>query len=242
MSGLNAKPLVWQPFAPTVPTITQVEHGYSDRDQKGSQWNTHLLNTVADNLGIAQANDRRNENIPWEMSFRAKKLPRPIILEWTDRNFDGGATLTNTFNQLNQFGWNLPENVDGYDTLTLFSVDLNMAWFTGFGNALNISIALNNIDNIGAGAITSKDASSGAKLVSPTFFVQNAHGAATYAVNNTSNMGAPQPINSIWAASIRGKSFGSLLFKIGDETLKPFTYIGAPPGTAYFFNVTMLLQ
>lgn len=226
------------------PTLSQDVASQLEINTIGPQadsWNSQLIKSYENNKGYAEANDRRNENLPWEPTFKAKKLPRQMLLRWQDRSFDSGSTLTNTFNQLNQFGWNLNEIIEGYDTLTLYSITLNMAWFTQFGYYIGVQMQAGN-EVLSAQMITSADFKSAAKMVQPTWMAVNNAGAGTVPVNNTSNMGTPQPINSVWAASVRNKRFSSITVTLCDEGLKPLTYIGSTPGTAYEVNMLLLLQ
>lgn len=206
-------------------------------------WSDTLEGMVKRNLGFAEANERKNESIPWTPVPRAKPPPRQLLLRWADRSFDSGATLTNKFSQINQFGWNLPENVSGFDSVTLFSATVNMTWFQNFGQYLGIQLDIDGAP-LGSNMITTADGKNSAtdKLVSPTWLVPNSGGSGAVDVTNISNMGSPDPRNSVWAINLRGRSFGSLTVTLGDESMLPLTYKGTPPATAFYFYMVLLLQ
>lgn len=234
----------WTPFDPTGPDITVLPSPsnlvFNSADNPS--WSDTLKGVVAKTTGFAEINDRQNESVPWTVVPRAKKPPRLMFMRWQDRSSGASATLTNTFNNTNQFSWNLQESISGYDSLTLYSANLNMVWFTGFGQYLGIQLN-GGSEMLGSGLVTSADGLSAGKMVQPTWLVNNAGGSATTAdVNNSSNMGSPDPRNSVWACSIRGKSFGSLGVTLCDETLQPLVYVGSTPMTAYYFNLALLLQ
>jgi hypothetical protein len=205
-------------------------------------WSDTLLERVQQVKGYTEANDRRVEDIAFERTFRAKPLPRAMLLSWADRNMDGGATLTNMFNQLNQFGWNLPEAVrNGYDTMTFFWYNMNNSWFATSTTAgmCGMELKVNN-SFLGSGIITSKDLK-GNKIVNPTWVLPNA--SATVQPNAINNyQGNPQPINSPFSVSIRGLDLSNLSVRLCDETLTPLTYVGTTPGSTYYFNLYLLLQ
>lgn len=205
-------------------------------------WSDTLMERVDEVKGYTEANDRRVENIPFERTFRAKPIPRPMLLSWSDRSSDGGATLTNLFNQLNQFGWNLPEAVrNGYDTMTFFWYNMNNSWFATSTTAGMVGMELRvNNSFLGSGIITSKDIK-GTKIVNPSWILPNASASVQPNAIN-SYQGSPQPINSPFSVSIRGMDLTNLSIKLCDETLTPLAYVGSTPGTGYYFNLYVLLQ
>lgn len=239
-SAVEAK---WNPLVVPEPSVMEISGGTIYNPSATASWSKTLEGMAAKTLGFSEANERKNEALPWIQGPRAKPPPRQIFLRWVDRSFDSGATLTNTFNRLVQFGWNLPEIIKGYDSITLFSCNVNMAWFHNFGSYLGIQL---NADSnlLNSDMITSADGSNAgsSKVVSPTWLLPNANGAGTIDVSNMSNMGSPDPRNSAWAANIRGKSFGSLSVTLCDEGLAPLIYVGSTPGTAYYFYLVLLLQ
>lgn len=207
-----------------------------------TSWNDTLLQRVLQVQGYTESNDRRVEDVPFERTFRAKPIPRAMLLSWADRNADGGATLTNLFNQLNQFGWNLPEAVrNGYDTMTFFWYNMNNAWFATSTTAgmVGMEVRINN-SVLGSGIITSKDIN-GKKIVNPTWILPNSQATVQPNAIN-SYQGSPQPINSPFSASIRGMDLTNLSIRLCDETLTPLAYIGSTPASSYYFNLYVLLQ
>jgi len=238
----------WSYVPPATPgaEITQVstESSMLSRQGGGSEWNGVLNKLVENTLGFSAVNERQNQSVPWTPVPQAKPPPRMMLLRWQDRSFDSGTTLAAKYSELNQFGWNMPENISGFDSMTLFSMTTNMTWFQQFGQYLGVQLDLDGTP-VGSNMITSADGrmNSGAlKLVSPTWLAPNSAGSGAVDVTNTSNMGSPDPRNSVWAASLRGRSFGSVRVTLCDESLLPLAYVGSNPPTGFYFYIQLLLQ
>lgn len=206
-------------------------------------WNEVLEEKVAAVRGYTEANDRMVEGVPFEQSFRAKPIPKLLLLRWQDRTNDAGTNTSNAFHQYNRFGWNLPEAIwNGFDTMTYFLCTMNDTFYLPSTNSGLLGIQVNvNKAMLGSGIITSADNKSGAKMVSPTFLVPNV-GNSVQPVSTNFAQGCPYPINSPWSTNIRGQPLTNIELTLTDENLAPLPFNTGSPTNPYFFNLCLLLQ
>ncbi len=203
-------------------------------DERGTEtrWNSTLMKRDADTHGWEEANDVRQENMSYEMTFRSKPIPRTVLLRWEDRypapdSAAFPATRTT-------FSFKLPFDVNKFNTMKLLASNYNYLYFQNQGSFQVISIP----ELTTASPMVSKQGG-----VQPTFIVPN--GLATspnaftteFARTNAYVSQDDMPSNTV---NCRGRELYTLTFILADETLNVLTQKGVLPGSTYYAN--FLLQ
>lgn len=206
-------------------------HGWAYGGASG-HWDKELAQRYDDQRGYAQANMADNENVPYEPTYRAKPIPKTLILRWEDRLAPSSAT-----DQKTRFSFQLPREINGYDTMTLISANYNPAWFQNMGAVL--CIGLDPIKT--SAAITSAD-STGARAFIPVFSVPN----VGVEFGQTNFQRTPNYINYYTtensSVSVRDLDLSRMTVYLGDESLQTFTLQAVPPVSPYWCTLVLKLE
>lgn len=165
-------------------------------------------------LGTAQVyrdtNDPMYEEVPYESTSRAKPIPRLMVLRYADADI-----ITTNYVQ---FGWKLPQMIDGYNRMTLVCINTNMTYYNTPGGMMGIQMQFEGGATLSSNMISSAVRKGNAGYL-PTFLVPNAI--------NTSNS-APQFClldygEKPFSVNIRGVKSDSLQVILGDESFQPYS-------------------
>lgn len=204
--------------------------GKQSQDGVVHQWDSHLSERYQNQDGYTQSNVRDNENMGYEPTYRAKPIPRNLILRWEDRTAPSSAD-----SQKQSFSFNLPREINGYNTMTLTHASYNPNWFVNMGALLCIGM-----DPIKTSAsITSLD-NKGIRKFIPVFSVTN-EGLQFGQPNFARGCNYP---NSFFQSSVnvRDMDLTNITVYLGDESFQSFTINPVPPLSPFYCTLVFHLE
>lgn len=176
--------------------------------------------------GFQEANKLTNEEQGYEMTYRAKPIPRTLLLRWEDRySADSGN------GQYTRFSFKLPTEINNYDSMSLLQICFNADYFT----LTNKHFIVLGIEGFNAGSpLTSADAN-GKKRFMPTWIVPDQTSSTLQFQNSNSFLDAAK-------LSIRDRDLRDITLNLGNEDLARNTVVGLLPGPAFYCNMLFYLE
>lgn len=208
--------------------------GWGKRSQDGEdvhQWDSELSQRYGNQDGYTRSNAVDNEDMKYEPTYRAKPIPRTLVLRWEDRLAPSSAAQQKT-----TFSFNLPREINGYNTMTLVHASYNPNWFVTMGALL--CIGMDPIKT--SAAITSFD-NKGVRGFIPVFCTGNLgpqFGQPNFA--RTSNWINLMHTDAV--VNIRDMDLTSMTIYLGDESLETYQVNPVPPIDPFYCTLTFRLE
>lgn len=194
-------------------------------------WNAVLSARADKSSGYVAANSEGNEDMAYEPTYRAKPIPKTLVLRWQDASSYGSGN-----DRYTRFGFNLPREVNGYNTLSLLSLGLDTAYYSAMGALLCVGI-----QEISTSALITSADRTGSRAFLPTFVVPNM-GPFLQDPTNTArspsyvSLQRPSP-----CVSVRGLDLTAMTVTLGDDSFQPLTLQSSLPGN-FWCTLEMRLE
>lgn len=207
--------------------------------QRPADWNQWIGDVTNYQQPMQTVNTSSFTEVPYQTTYKAKPGPRTLILRWQDATWK--APRIDNKAQYSHFSFNLPRDVNGYNTIELTGLNYNNQFFLATGAFLMIGIP----EITTAAAITSAD-STGERRFIPTFVLPNLD-MLIDPTNTTQTSPCQYPLvlppQTTSKVNIRDMDLTKMTIMLGDES---FDFLNVAGGSLdpddYFLTLVFHLE